>query len=274
MKLSRAHRILIFDSGIGGLSISDEIQALLPQVAMVYVADNRTYPYGTLSEQALIDRMVNLFPSLIDRFQPEAIVIACNSASTLVLEHLRKTTDIPVIGVVPAIKPAAQQTESRVIGLLATPGTVRRAYTDRLVSDFANHCQVIKVGSRELVDEAEKKLRGHAVSISVLTTTLQPLLSQPKLDQVVLGCTHFPFLKPELQQVLGDRVQLIDSGEAIARRTRYILNSLADTHTQTTTNTDDLKAHHFIFTKDHLSAHELVPHLVKHGYQQVEFIDQ
>ena len=274
MKISRAHRILIFDSGIGGLSISDEIQALLPNVAMVYVADNRTYPYGTLSEQALIDRMVNLFPNLIERFQPEAIVIACNSASTLVLEHLRKTTAIPVIGVVPAIKPAAQRTENRVIGLLATPGTVRRAYTDRLVSDFANHCQVIKIGSRELVDEAEKKLRGHNVNQSVLRAALQPFLAEPTLDQVVLGCTHFPFLKSELQAILGEKVQLIDSGEAIARRTRYILSSLSQHPPQTSSSADDQSLHHFIFTKDHLSAHELVPHLVKHGYQQVEFIDQ
>ena len=262
------HRILIFDSGIGGLSITDEIKARSPDVAVTYVADNRIYPYGTLSEQALIERITHLFPRLIERFQPEAIVIACNSASTLVLDHLRALTAIPVIGVVPAIKPAALHSHTRVIGLLATPGTVSRAYTDRLIHAFASHCRVIRVGSHELVDEAENKLRGEPVNREAIAQVLTPFTAEPALDIVVLGCTHFPFLKPELGELLGAQVNLIDSGEAIARRTDYILSSLPAAALHPHTPEDC-----FIFTKDHESAHRLTPHLFQRGFASVEFID-
>lgn len=268
MKLTKQHRILIFDSGIGGLSISDEIRHLIPNISIVYAADNRVYPYGTLSEQALVERMVTLIPNLIDRFHPQAIVIACNSASTLVLDQLREVTQIPVIGVVPAIKPAAQHSESNTIGLLATPGTVRRAYTDKLIHDFAPHCQVLKIGSRELVDEAEKKLRGAQANIEIIKQAILPFLASPDIDRVVLGCTHFPFLREELNLLLGDQVQLIDSGEAIARRTKYILNAVSPLQ--------DLQGEsdYFIFTKNTDSAHQLAPHLEKHGFQHIEFIEE
>ena len=261
-------RILIFDSGIGGLSINDEIKAMLPDVAVTYVADNRIYPYGTLSEQALIERITGLFPRLIERFQPEAMVIACNSASTLVLDHLRELTPIPVIGVVPAIKPAAQLTRSGVIGLLATPGTVVRAYTDRLIQSFASHCQVVRVGSHELVDQAENKLRGRPVDNDAIAAVIEPFRQTAELDTVVLGCTHFPLLQQELSHALGEQITLIDSGQAIARRTAFILQSLPENPAAQHLATDC-----FIFTKDHDSAHDLAPHLLERGFATVEFID-
>lgn len=268
MSGKQTQRILIFDSGIGGLSINDEIKAMQPDVAVTYVADNRIYPYGTLSEQALIERITGLFPRLIERFQPEAMVIACNSASTLVLDHLRELTAIPVIGVVPAIKPAAQHSQTGVIGLLATPGTVRRAYTDRLIQSFAGHCQVIRVGSHELVDQAENKLRGLPVNAAAIGDVIKPFTQAPGLDAVVLGCTHFPFLHQELKQCLGDHIALIDSGQAIARRTAFILENLPDS-----AQTDHTQGDCFIFTKDHESAHHLHPHLLQRGFSSVEFID-
>lgn len=268
MPREHRHNILIFDSGIGGLSINDEIRAMIPNTAITYVADNRVYPYGTLSEQALIERTTQLFPSLIARFQPEAMVIACNSASTLVLEHLRSLSAIPVIGVVPAIKPAAQQSTTQVIGLLATPGTVRRAYTDRLIQTFAAHCEVIRLGSRELVDLAEQKLRGESIDLHHLRDILMPFLAADNLDTVVLGCTHFPFLKQEIQQVLGSHIRLIDSGRAIAKRTAYIIETLAKSHGASHANGGC-----FIFTEDHHYAHQLCPHLKAHGFSRVEFIN-
>ena len=268
MTNEHTHRILIFDSGIGGLSINDEIKRMLPRVAVTYVADNRIYPYGTLSEQALIERIAQLFPRLIARFHPEAIVIACNSASTLVLDHLRQLTAIPVIGVVPAIKPAAQQSRSGVIGLLATPGTVRRAYTDRLIQEFAGHCRVIRVGSHELVDQAENKLRGKPVDTAAVAAVMEPFTREPALDNLVLGCTHFPFLKPEISRILGDQVALVDSGQAIARRTEFILRSLP-----ASMQVEHSPRDCFIFTKDLDSAHHLTPHLQERGFATVEFID-
>lgn len=268
MKPNNRHRVLIFDSGVGGLSISKEIKSQINNLSITYVADNRTYPYGTLSEQALIERIENLFPQLIERFQPEAIVIACNSASTLVLDHLRQLTPIPVIGVVPAIKPAAEQTQTQTIGLLATPGTVQRAYTSRLIEDFAPHCTVIRIGSHELVDLAEDKLRGKALNLEILVRVLGPFCENKYLDSVVLGCTHFPFLRNEINDILGAHVKLIDSGSAIARRTEFILKSVS-CYTATTTATPDC----FIFTKEDEAADALAPHLSQHGFQRVEFID-
>ncbi|MCG8314872.1 MAG: glutamate racemase [Pseudomonadales bacterium] len=263
------HRVLIFDSGVGGLSISKEIKTRIASLSITYIADNRTYPYGILSEQALIERIENLFPQLIERFQPETIVIACNSASTLVLDHLRQLTPIPVIGVVPAIKPAAEQTQTQTIGLLATPGTVQRAYTSRLIEDFAPHCSVIRIGSRELVDLAETKLRGKPVDRQILEQVLTPFTTNKAVDKVVLGCTHFPFLRNEISSILGNRIALIDSGTAIARRTEFILNSVSSC-TPLTASPPDC----FIFTKEDHTAHELAPHLQQHGFDEVEFINQ
>lgn len=264
MTKQSVHRVLIFDSGIGGLSINDEIKKMIPNISVTYVADNRTYPYGTLSEQALIERIIDLFPKLIERFCPEAIVIACNSASTLVLDHLREQTDIPVIGVVPAIKPAAQLTRTHTIGLLATPGTVRRAYTDRLIQEFAPHCTVTKVGSHELVHEAENKLRGQPTDSHIIKNVVSPFINTKELDVLVLGCTHFPFLKEELTQILGTQITLLDSGEAIARRTRFILETLP--------SQKPFNPNCFIFTKEDETAHLLCPHLRNHGFEKIEFI--
>ncbi len=215
--------LLIFDSGVGGLSIATEIRQRTPELELIYVADNRNYPYGNLSEEALLERVSHLFPALLSRFQPDGIVIACNSASTLVLDRLRAITDIPIIGVVPAIKPAAKLTQTQHIGLLATPGTVQRAYTDRLIQAFAHDCQVTRIGTLELVEEAEKKLRGLSVDTHRIEQILTPCLTSETLDVLVLGCTHFPFLHDEIRQILGDSIEIIDSGEAIARRTEHVL---------------------------------------------------
>ena len=277
MAAATQHNILIFDSGVGGLSINDEILAQLPDVVVTYVADNRIYPYGTLSEQALIERIIHLFPRLIERFQPEAIVIACNSASTLVLGHLREQTATPVIGVVPAIKPAAAITQSRHIALLATPGTVRRAYTDRLIQDFASFCRVDRIGSNELVHQAENKLRGLPVDQDEIARILAPVREQSNLDTLVLGCTHFPFLRQEIAAILGEKVTLIDSGKAIAKRTEFILQTLIKPTVPSpgqhpSKNRENHQAC-FIFTKDNPEAQRLIPMLARHGFHRIEFID-
>lgn len=221
-----APRLLLFDSGIGGLSIASEIRATLPNACLTYVADNRHFPYGTLSEEALIDRVTHLFPWLIGQYQPDIIVIACNSASTLVLDRLRALDQRPIIGVVPAIKPAALQSRTQCIGLLATPGTVQRAYTSRLIQDFAAHCQVVRVGSNELVELAESKLQGDQPDPATLSGILKPFNAAPELDVLVLGCTHFPLLRDEIRQCLRPDIMLIDSGAAIARRAQSLWHAL------------------------------------------------
>ena len=221
----KAPRVLVFDSGVGGLSVLREISHRIPHAELVFACDNAAFPYGIISEQRLMERVVEVMKLLLRETEPDIAVIACNTASTLVLEELRRQFDIPFVGVVPAIKPAAAQSQSKVIGLLATPGTVERHYTDSLISDFAPGCTVVRVGSSELVYIAEQKLRGTPPETAVLKQVVAPFLKQNELDSVVLACTHFPLLVDELKPLLPAKVQWIDSGEAIARRVETLLRS-------------------------------------------------
>jgi glutamate racemase len=222
-----APRVLVFDSGVGGLSVAAEIQLLLPHVSIIYASDNAAFPYGTKKEDELLARVEAVVEQLLNRFQADILVIACNTASTLTLPQLRQRFNIPIVGVVPAIKPAAERSKTGVIGLLATPATVARAYTHELIKLHASHCQVICLGSSELVLLAEQKLRGEAVApqcLSKITKSLLASANAEKMDKLVLACTHFPLLRTELQTLLPSSIELIDSGTAIAQRVRYLLN--------------------------------------------------
>lgn len=222
--------IVILDSGVGGLSILKEIHELLPDEPLICVADNAGFPYGTKTEQQLIDRLNRVLLDIVALFNPKLVVLGCNSASTVALPALRARFELPIVGVVPAIKPAAARSQSKVIALLATEGTVERHYTDQLIADFAGDCQVIRVGSRALVDLAEDYLHGHKIAPIAVSEALKPLTDHPlgeRLDQVVLGCTHFPLLKELIDKSLPG-ISLIDSGAAIAQR---VSNLLDDTGT-------------------------------------------
>ncbi|AZQ12934.1 glutamate racemase [Shewanella khirikhana] len=214
--------ILVFDSGIGGLSVLNEIRRTLPARDYCYLFDNARLPYGELKEDELISGCVALVAEAAAQIKASLVVIACNTASTLVLPALRAALAIPVVGVVPAIKPAAQSSQSGIIGLIATPGTVRRSYTHDLVAKFASHCQVHMFGSSELVVMAEAKMAGQPVNMTDLSQILAPV-REAQVDVLVLGCTHFPLLAAEFSQVLGDGVMLLDSGKAIASRVAHLL---------------------------------------------------
>jgi glutamate racemase len=219
-------RIGVFDSGVGGLSVYEQIRRRLPGAHYVYCSDNLNYPYGTKTEAEVV-AAVRRAVGLVDAKYPlDLIVVACNTASTLVLPFLRSEFAVPVVGVVPAVKPAAAASTSKIIGLLATPGTVRRPYTDELVQSFASQCQVIRVGSKLLIDAAEAKLRGEALDDDSLATEIAPFFAAGgaggRLDIVVLGCTHFPLLRPELERLAPWPVQWIDSGDAVAQRVRQL----------------------------------------------------
>ncbi|WEM44076.1 glutamate racemase [Photobacterium sp. DA100] len=220
----RVKRVLIFDSGVGGLSVYQEIYAQLPNVHYIYAFDDAAFPYGELLEEELIERTRHLVSLLVERHNVDLVVVACNTASTVVLPTLRECLAIPVVGVVPAIKPAATLSKRKVIGLLATPATVQREYTDLLISQFASHCEVLRIGSTRLVEIAEQKLRGQAVSISELKVILAPW--HDKVDCIVLGCTHFPLIKEEISQALDGGVIIIDSGRAIANRVKDLLGEI------------------------------------------------
>ncbi|ELY3774400.1 glutamate racemase [Cronobacter dublinensis] len=216
--------ILVFDSGVGGLSVYDEIRHLLPDLHYIYAFDNVAFPYGEKSEAFIVERVVEIVTAVQARYPLALAVIACNSASTVSLPALREKFAFPVVGVVPAIKPAARLTANGVVGLLATRGTVKRPYTHELIARFANECRIEMLGSAELVEIAEAKLHGEPVSLEALRRVLRLWLRMPEPpDTVVLGCTHFPLLAEELLQVLPEGTRLVDSGAAIARRTAWLL---------------------------------------------------
>ncbi|HBH66440.1 glutamate racemase [Erwinia persicina] len=218
--------VLVFDSGVGGLSVYDEIRKLLPDLHYLYAFDNVAFPYGEKSEAFIVERVVAIVEAVTRRYPLALVVIACNSASTVTLPALRERFAFPVVGVVPAIKPAARLTRNGVVGLLATRGTVKRPYTHELVARFGSECKTEMLGSAELVELAEAKLHGQPVSIDDVKRILQPWLRmQEPPDTVVLGCTHFPLISEELQQVLPEGTRLIDSGAAIARRTVWLLEN-------------------------------------------------
>jgi glutamate racemase len=216
--------ILFFDSGVGGLSVLGPTLQLLPTAPIIYAADSAGFPYGKRSEAELATRVPALLGRLVERFRPRLAVIACNTASTIALDHARAALDIPVVGTVPAIKPAAQLSKSRVIGVLGTEATVRQPYVDNLARQFASDCAVIRHGSAELVELAEAKLAGDAVSIQAVHYAIAPMVLQPgghKMDVMVLACTHFPLLSDEIAEAFPDIAQ-VDGGQGIARRIAYL----------------------------------------------------
>jgi glutamate racemase len=209
--------ILFFDSGVGGLSVLGPTRALLPHAPIVYAADSAGFPYGTKTEAELAARVPALLGRLVERYHARLAVIACNTASTIALDHVREALDIPVVGTVPAIKPAAEISKTRVIGVLGTKATVRQPYVDNLAREFAADCTIIRHGSAELVALAEAKLAGEAVDLEEIEEAIRPLAEARELDTVVLACTHFPLLSEELALALPG-VRFVDGGPGIARR--------------------------------------------------------
>jgi glutamate racemase len=222
--------LLIFDSGVGGLSVLGAIRALLPTAPLVYAADSAGYPYGTKRPAEIEARVPALLGRLAERLDPELIVIACNTASTIALDAVRAALDLPVVGTVPAIKPAAELSATRTIGVLGTEATVRQPYVDRLSAEFAADCTVLRFGSAELVDLAEAKLRGEAVAPAPCRRALDGLFGQPggdRIDTIVLACTHFQLVEAELAAAAPRTVRFVDGKEGIARRTAWLTRHLA-----------------------------------------------
>jgi glutamate racemase len=213
--------ILFFDSGVGGLSVLGPTRALLPRAPIVYAADSAGFPYGTKSEAELAARVPALLGRLVDLFRPRLAVIACNTASTIALDQARAALDIPVVGTVPAIRPAAESSRSRIIGVLGTEATVRQPYVDNLAAEFASDCTIVRHGSAQLVALAEAKLAGDDIEAAAVAAAVRPLAATEGLDTVVLACTHFPLLADELAAALPG-VAFVDGGAGIARRIAFL----------------------------------------------------
>ncbi len=220
-----ARPILFFDSGLGGLSVLEPTRKLLPEAPVVYVADNGGFPYGIRSEAEIAARVPALLGRLVERYHPRLVVIACNTASTIALAAVRAALDLPIVGTVPAIKPAAALSKSRVIGVLGTDATVRQPYVDRLSAEFASDCTVLRHGSARLVELAEAKLRGETADPAEYREALNGLIDQPegrRMDTVVLACTHFPLVEEELRSASPQPLSFVHGGEGIARRIQHL----------------------------------------------------
>ncbi|WP_025343208.1 glutamate racemase [Mannheimia varigena] len=215
--------ILLYDSGMGGLTIYDEIRKVLPHAHYLYCFDNAFFPYSEKSETVLIERAVKIVQKIAEKRPLDMVVVACNTASTVVLPALREHFQFPIVGTVPAIKPAAAISESKTIGLLATKGTVSRPYVDELIAKYTQNCIVEKIGTTDLVEIVEEKQRTGRVDMVRLQKVVENWQEHPTLDTVILGCTHFPLVKNELQQVLPKVKFFVDPGIGIAKRVLSLL---------------------------------------------------
>lgn len=216
--------VLVFDSGIGGLTVLREARVLMPERGFIYVADDAGFPYGDWEEAGLRERILSLFTRLLDTYRPEICIIACNTAFTLAGADLRaQFPDMTFVGTVPAIKPAAERTRSGLVSVLATPGTVKRAYTRDLIQSFASQCHVRLVGSENLARMAEAWIRGEPISDEAVLAEISPCFIEEegrRTDIVVLACTHYPFMANVFRRLAPWPVDWLDPAEAIARQAK------------------------------------------------------
>jgi len=213
--------ILLFDSGVGGLTVLGELRTILPEAPVIYAADMAGLPYGTKNEAEIAARVAGLLGRMAERYQPRIICIACNTASTIALGMVRDVLKLPIVGTVPAIKPAAALTETGVFGLLGTEATMRQAYVDELEKEFATGKRLLRHGANGLVELAEAKLRGEEVTADDVAQEVKGLVLQHhgnEIDTVVLACTHFPLLEPELREAFGPDITFVHGSAGIAQR--------------------------------------------------------
>ena len=221
-----APTILVFDSGLGGLSVHAELRQARPDARFVYVADDAAFPVGRLDEDTLRARVVAVMEHVLPRQSPDLVVVACNTISTLVLPTLRARFAVPFVGTVPAIKPAVATTHSGLITVLATPGTVRRDYIRDLIAAYASTCRIDLVGSTRLAAYAEAELAGAPVPDAAIRAELAPCFVERdgrRTDVVVMGCTHYPFLRSRFVRVAPWPVTYVDPAPAVARRVATLL---------------------------------------------------
>ena len=217
--------ILLFDSGVGGLTVLAELRKLLPDAPVIYAADTAGLPYGEKTEAEIAARVAGLLGRLSERYSPRLITIACNTASTIALGMVREVLHVPIVGTVPAIKPAAAMTKTGVIGLLGTSATIRQKYVDDLEAEFANGKRLLRHSCAELVEAAELKLRGGHPDPAAFEAAAAGLRKQDggdRIDTVVLACTHFPLVEADLRAAFGPGVTFVDGAAGIARRIAFL----------------------------------------------------
>lgn len=259
--------ILVFDSGLGGLTVFREVMKARPDARYVYVADDAFFPYGRHEARALIAHLVPLMGRLIATHRPDLVVIACNTASTLVLAHLRAAYSVPFVGTVPAIKPAAASSRTRFVAVLGTEATVAREYTRKLIADFGQNCEILLVGSARLASLAEATLRAEPVDDDAILEEIEPCFVDRdgrRVDTVVLACTHYPLLLERLEQLSPWPVAWVDPAPAIARRVVQLLGP-PGVRDSDTADGDSKIPDRVIFTSDRVPPPPLVKALARFG---------
>lgn len=256
--------ILLLDSGVGGLTVLTELRKLMPEAPVVYVADYAALPYGEKTEAEIAARVPALLGRLEERYHPRLVTIACNTASTIALKAVRDALGLPVVGTVPAIKPAALSTKTGAIGLLGTAATIRQAYVDNLEREFASDKLLLRHAAPGLVAAAEAKLRGETVDPAVIKAAVEGLRSQQggeDIDTVVLACTHFPLLEEELSAEFGPGVSFVHGAAGIARRIAFL------------TEGQEFQRSHpdvAVFTGENGSLEKLRPALAAYGLETID----
>ena len=219
--MARAPTVLVFDSGLGGLTVFREIAKVRPDAHYIYIADDAFFPYGSHGEATLVERVCALLGELIAQHEPDIVVVACNTASTLVLPHLRAQFSVPFVGTVPAIKPACAHSRTKRVTVLGTEATVSREYTRALIREFSNQSDVALVGSAHLAQFAEAELHGLPVPDELIAQEIAPCFvddGERRTDTIVLACTHYPLLLHRLERLAHWPVTFMDPAPAIARR--------------------------------------------------------
>jgi len=218
--------ILVFDSGLGGLTVYREVVKVRPDACFIYALDDAFFPYGRRDEPVLVARVLDVMDEWITAHRPDLVVVACNTASTLVLPQLRARFQVPFVGTVPAIKPACSASKTKLVSVLGTEATVSREYTRALIRDFGQGCAVTLVGSQRLAELAEAALKGEGVADDAIAAELAPCFIESdgaRTDTVVLACTHYPLLLDRLQKLSPWPVNFMDPAPAIARRVTDLL---------------------------------------------------
>jgi len=258
--------LLLFDSGVGGLSVLAEVRKVLPDAPVIYAADNGGLPYGPKSEAEVAARVCGLLGRMSERYRPRLICIACNTASTIALGMVRDVLAVPIVGTVPAIKPGAERTRSGTIGLLGTAATIRQPYVDRLAAEFAADKRLLRHAAPELVTAAEARLRGETIDPAVIARAIAGLRDQPggaEIDTVVLACTHFPLLHEELATAFGGGVTFVDGAAGIARRIAHLVQGQSFARS---------RADFALFTRSDPDFTRLAPALASYGLNQIEVL--
>ncbi len=256
--------ILLFDSGVGGLTVLAELRKALPHAPVIYAADNAGLPYGEKTEAQIAARVAGLLGRMTERLHPRLVCIACNTASTIALSMVRDVLEIPVVGTVPAIKPAAEMTKTGVIGLLGTEATVRQAYVDQLEQEFASGKTLLRCASPGLVEAAEARMRGEDIGSEAVGKAVACLRAMPhgdEIDTVVLACTHFPLLEDDLAHAFGPGVRFVHGAQGIARRIVHLTRGQHFLREQ-----PDLA----LFTRDGDAVRAYAPAFARYGLERIE----